>query len=217
MIALRAHGSRNNRGMCLGLRASDVAKELDVEAMAVAPATGFAGFDDPIGTLARGRYDAFGHEKDLLGKQALELGEKLLDLDELRGFAHNELELARWIEIDKLLEHAHVEAAFFVASAPDARWVARVADYWSAVGELGADGHQVAVEIAKDSPCGFDGYVDTFASPAVAQAFDRGKEHGLATGQYDMADCWSGALCASYRAAFFKDGVERANGAAWGP
>lgn len=58
------------------LRASDVAKELDVKAVAVAPTAGFAGFDDPTGALARGRYDAFGHEKDLLGKQALELGEK---------------------------------------------------------------------------------------------------------------------------------------------
>lgn len=172
-----------------------------MKAVAVAPTAGFAGFDDPTGALARGRYDAFGHEKDLLGKQALELGEKLLDLDELRGFAHNELELARWIEIDKLLEHAHVEAAFFVASAPDARWVARVADYWSAVGELGADGHQIAVKIAKDSACGFDGDVDAFLGPARAKAFDCGKEHGLATGQ----DYVAYGLSNSNRTAFFED------------
>jgi len=87
------------------LSAPSVAKQLDMQAMAVAPVAFKTLPDNPRRLLARRALGALWHEHDLGRNPAGEAIEQELDLRKIRRRRDHELNLPVWIGIDETLKH----------------------------------------------------------------------------------------------------------------
>src|SRR5215471_6318264 len=130
--------------------AAAVAEELDVEARAIGPVSADALGGEPLLRLEAGWGNALGHKEDVGIGPAGQAREERLNLGQVERAGDDELELARGVGVEKLLERGIVEAMLLVAGAQGAGRITRVTRGGRRSRELGADRHQVAGDIAED-------------------------------------------------------------------